>query len=407
MGFDSGAISFSRFNVVGESPRLPNEDVLDKFAALALREDELSTAEIDYGWCAGRHVFDGEFTVGNCVYNDCVHVGLRIDTNKIPTEIKKAYIALEESASAAANPSGIVSRRQKREAKETAGRKIEEDLASGKFRRSKVTNVLWDLPAGVVYAAVSMSQREQLMELFERSHNLTLEPITSGNLALSRMDHAGRRREYEDLTPTRFAAMPGDPPAEYPWTAKGDQAKDFIGNEFLMWLWHEAGNKGGEVKLGDHAATVMFSKSLDLDCAYGQSGKTVLKFETPTEMPEAMDALRSGKVPRKTGLTVALHGQLYTMNLGGEGLSLGGLKLPDVEKADSPRVLFEERITLLRDFMKGFDQMYDAFLKQRTGEGWKTNVEQMRRWIGGKGRAPSVTAVVHRSTPTEELEVAV
>ena len=394
MGFDTGAISFSRFNVVGESPRLPDEATLDKFAALALREDELSTAEIDYGWCAGRHVFDGEFTVGNCVYNDCVHVGLRVDTNKIPSELKKAYIALEESATAAINPSGFASRKQKREAKETAGRKIDEDLASGKFRRSKVTNVLWDLPAGVVYAAVSMSQREQLMELFERSHNLALEPITSGNLALSRMEHAGRRREYEDLTPTRFATMPGDPPAEYPWTAKGDQAKDFIGNEFLMWLWHEAGSKGGEIKLGDHAATVMFSKSLELDCAYGQSGKTALKYETPTEMVEAMDALRSGKVPRKTGLTVALHGQLYTMNLGAEQLTLGGLKLPEVEKADSPRVLFEERITLLRDFMKGFDQLFDAFLKQRASDGWKSNVDQIRRWMRGKVAVSQSVAAV-------------
>lgn len=394
MGFDSGAISFSRFKVVGEVPTLPDQETLDKFAALALREDELSAAEVDYGWCAGRHVFDGDFTVGNCVYNDCVHVGLRIDTNKVPTELKKAYVALEEAATAANNPSGFASRKQKREAKETAGRKIEEDLASGKFRRSKVTNVLWDLPAGVVYAAVSMSQREQLMELFERSHNLTLEPITSGNLALSRMEHAGRRREYEDLMPTRFAALPGDPPAEYPWTAKGDQAKDFIGNEFLMWLWHEAGNKGGEIRLGDHAATVMFSKSMDLDCAYGQSGKTGLKFETPTEMPEAMDALRSGKVPRKGGLTVALHGQLYTMNIGAEVLAFGGLKLPEVEKADSPRVLFEERITLLRDFVKGFDQMYDAFLKQRTSDGWQANVEQMRRWIGGKARAQAAVAAV-------------
>lgn len=394
MGFDSGAISFSRFNVVGDAPRLPDQETLEKFAALALREDELSTAEVDYGWCAGRHVFDGEFTVGNCVYNDCVHVGLRVDTNKIPSEIKKAYIALEEAAAASTNPSGFASRRQKREAKETAGRKIEEDLASGKFRRSKVTNVLWDLPAGIVYAAVSMSQREQLMELFERSHNLTLEPITSGNLALSRMERAGRRREYEDLLPTRFATLPGDPPAEYPWTAKGDQAKDFIGNEFLMWLWHEAGNRGGEIRLGDHAATVMFSKSLDLDCAYGQTGKTGLKFETPTEMPEAMDAIRSGKVPRKTGITIALHGQLYTLNLGAEGLAISGLKLPEVEKADSPRVLFEERITLLRDFMKGFDEMFDAFLKARAGESWQPHVEQVRRWIGGKGRGQAAVAAV-------------
>lgn len=393
MGFDSGALSFTRFHVVGEVARMPDEATLEKFSALALREEELTTAEVDYGWVGGRHMLDGDFNVGNCVYNDAIHVGMRIDTNKVPTELKKAYIALEESASAASNPSGFASKKQKRDARETAKRKIEEDLASGKFRRSKVINVLWDMPSSTVYAAVSTSQRDQLIELFERTHNVTLEPITSGNLALSRLEALGKRREYEDLTPTRFASIPGDPPAEYPWTAKGDQAKDYIGNEFLMWLWHATSSTGGAIRMGEHAATVMFTKTLDLDCVYGQSGRTALKYEAPTDMPEAVEAMRSGKVPRKTGITIALHGQLYTLSLAAETLSISGMKLPEIEKADSPRVLFEERITLLRDFMKGFDQMFDAFLKQRAGDTWQGHVDQTRRWISGKSRVAGMAAV--------------
>ena len=394
MGFDSGALAFTRFHVVGEVSRLPDDETLEKFAALALREDEATTSEVDYGWCGPRHVYDGDFGVGNTVYNDCVHVGLRIDTNRIPSELKRAYLAMEESAAAASNPSGFATKKQKRDAKDAAKAKIEEDLASGRFRRSKIINVLWDMPNHTLYAAVGSSAREQLIELFERTHNCTLEPITSGNLALSKMESLGKRREYEDLTPTRFAAIPGDPPAEYPWTAKGDQAKDFLGNEMLMWLWNEAGSRGGEVPLGDHAATVMFSRTIDLDCCYGQSGRTQLKFEVPTEMVEAMDALRSGKVVRKAGLTIALHGQLFTLNLGGEGLTIGGLKLPDVEKADSARVLFEERITLLRDFMRGMDELFDAFLKVRAGgDAWAAHAEGMRRWISGnKPRGVAVAA---------------
>lgn len=393
MGFDSGALAFTRFHVVGEVSRLPDEETIEKFAALALREGEETTSDVDYGWCGPRHVLDGDFGVGNLVYNDCVHVGLRVDTNRVPTELKRAYVEMETAAAASTNPSGFASKRQKKEAKDAAKKKIEEDLASGKFRRSKMTNVLWDMPNHTLYAAVSASGREQLIELFERTQNCTLEPITSGNLALSRMEANGKRREYEDLTPTRFAAIAGDPPAEYPWTAKGDQAKDFLGNEFLMWLWNEAGSKGGEVALGDHAATVMFSKTIDLDCCYGQSGRTQLKFEVPTEMIEAMDALRSGKVVRKAGLTVALHGQLFTLNLGGEGLTVGGLKLPEIEKADSARVVFEERITLLRDFMKGMDQIFDAFLKVRAGESWDGHAEAMRRWISGSNKNRTTSTV--------------
>ena len=392
MGFDSGAIAFTRFNVVGKDvPHLPDEAMLEKFAGLALKPNEETTSEVDYGWTGGRHVYDGNFSVGNCVYNDCVHVGFRVDTNRVPSEIKKAYVAMEESAAAEKNPSGFASKKQKKDAKETAGRQIDADLASGKYRRMKMTNVLWDVPNGVVYAAVSLSMREQLQELFERTHGLTLEPITAGNLAMHRLETFGMRRQYEDLGPTRFAAS--DMQAEYPWTAKGDTAKDFIGNEFLMWLWHEAGTRGGEVKISaDQALTVMFSKTLDLDCSFGTSGKTSLKLEVPTEMAEAFDALRSGKVPRKTGLTIALHGQLYTLSFGGEMLSFSGLKLPEVEKADSARVLFEERITLLRDFVQGFDKTYDAFLKLRASESWNGYVDGVRRWMASKVRTATPVA---------------
>ena len=97
------------------------------------------------------------------------------------------------------------------------------------------------------------------------------------------------------------------------------------------------------------------------------------------------------------GLTVALHGQLYTLSLSAETLSISGMKLPEIEKADSPRVLFEERITLLRDFMKGFDQMFDAFLKQRAGDSWQNHVEQTRKWIAGKSRVAGVSAMVSPS----------
>jgi hypothetical protein len=397
MGFDSGAISYTRFNVVGESPTLPDEDTLKKFDQFALREDDLTSNEIDYGWCGGRHVLDGSFHFGHNVYNDCIAVGLRIDTNKVPAELKKAYVSLEETAAASQNPSGFASKNQKREAKESATRRIEEDLASGRFRKRKMVDVLWDLPGRSVYAAVSMSQRDQLMELFERSFKLSLEPITAGNLALRLMEDAGKRREYEDLVPTRFMTGPAGEtqPAEYPWSAKGDRAKDWIGNELLMWLWHEASTHGGEIRYGnDQAATLMFNKTLDLDCVYGQTGKCGLKFETPAEMPEAIDAIRSGKVVRKAGLALVLHGQLHTFTLGAEQLAISGLKLPEVEQADSPRVLFEERITMLRDFQRAIDAIIATFMQVRGSASWEAYVGNFRRWLGSANKRYQATAAV-------------
>ena len=124
----------------------------------------------------------------------------------------------------------------------------------------------------------------------------------------------------------------------------------------------------------------MVEKVLDLDCVFGMTGRDTLKSDGPTHMPEARHALRSGKVPRKLGLL--LDGPAaYSLTLSGESLAAGTLALPDVEDADSPRVVFEERINLLRDFGRTLDGLFNAFLEQRAGGAWHATTAAIREWI--------------------------
>ena len=74
----------------------------------------------------------------------------------------------------------------------------------------------------------------------------------------------------------------------------------------------------------------------------------------------------------------------------GESMAINGLVIPEIEEADTPRVVFEERITHLRDFCKGLDELYGAFLKLRAGGSWETNSAPMKKWI--KAIAKSVAA---------------
>src|SRR5262245_15747103 len=106
MGFASGSISFRRFAVAGKSPKSIEQKLLDALSEHALRPGEFGVPEeIEYGWGGGRHVLDGDFSFENNVYADALHFALRIDTNKVPGELKKAYQMMEEEAVAANNPS--------------------------------------------------------------------------------------------------------------------------------------------------------------------------------------------------------------------------------------------------------------------------------------------------------------
>src|SRR5262245_58463506 len=120
MGFASGTISFRRFAVMGEQPDSIDQDLLDKLPEQPLRPGEIGVPEeIEYGWSGGRHVLDGAFTLENNVFADAIHFALRIDTNKVPGELKKAYTLMEEDAVAATNPSGFISKLQKRDVKDS------------------------------------------------------------------------------------------------------------------------------------------------------------------------------------------------------------------------------------------------------------------------------------------------
>jgi len=365
---------------------------LDVLSENALRPTEAGVPEeVEYGWNGGRHILDREFSFDTNVYADALHIGMRIDTNRVPPEVKQAYLAVEEQAVAAGNPSGFISKGQKRDVRDVVRRKMDDDLRSGQYRRSKLFAVLWDLPSATLYAAVNQAAEEKLRELFERTFGLELAPVSAGTLAARLLEPRGRRRDIEDARPTRFVFGPeGEQQSpDYPWTSKLAETKDYLGNEFMLWLWHEADRHDGYVKIGEDEIAVMFDRSLDLDCAYGATGKTSLKSTGPTKMPEAAEALRTGKLPRKCGLTIESGGAQYTFSLAAESLAVSGLKLPDVPEAETPRVLFEERIGQLREFGRLLDRIYDQFLQQRAGAGWEGVTLGIRKWITGSRRVNS------------------
>lgn len=393
MGFAAGSVSFRRFAVVGQQPERVDDALLERLAVHALRPGELGVPdEVEYGWSGGRHVLDDQFDLEHNAFADALFFGLRIDTNRVPSGIRQAYTLMEEAALAAGNPSGFISKAQKKEAKETVRRKMEDELRDGRYRRSKLVPLLWDLPTATLHASVSGKSQEILLEIFERTFGLALAPLSAGATALRWLEPRGGRRDYEDIRPTRFVPGPegeGQYP-EYPWVAKGPEPKDFLGNEFLLWLWHEADRHDGSIALESAAggaggrgkeASVFIDRWLDLDCAYGQSGRDSLRGTGPGRMPEARDALRTGKVPRRAGLMLHVDGEDYVLTLAGESFGVGGAKLPEVEDAQTARVLFEERIGLIRNLNAAIDGLFAAFLAVRASSAWEGQVGKLRRWI--------------------------
>jgi hypothetical protein len=177
--------------------------------------------------------------------------------------------------------------------------------------------------------------------------------------------------------------VPGNSPAELAWLPD-EASRDFLGNEYLLWLWFMLDGDNDAIKLSDGtAATVMLARTLVLECPRGQHGRETITSDAPTRLPEARKAIQAGKLPRRVGLTVVRHDQQYELTLQAETLAVSSARLPAPE-ASEDRARLEERITQLRHFLETLDLLYEAFGIRRTGAGWTRDLARIQKWLQGE-----------------------
>jgi hypothetical protein len=389
MGFASGRVSFRQFAVIGgNSPKGVGQELLDGLADKKFATTSSIAEEVEYGWSGGAHVYDGEFTFDKNVFGDALFFALRIDTNKVPGSVKQAYTQMEEVAVAKDNPSGFISKAQRKQVRDTVRQKVEEEQKSGKYRKSKIVPILWDLETRRVYASASGTTIEKLMEIFERTFGLQLAPVTAGEIAQEFLN--GRIGNlFDNLKPTRFViGVDGDTAyPDYPWSGKSHDPKAFLGNEFATWLLYFEKTEGGVIPsyLPDgpyRNVTIFFDRVLELHCAYGQTGKDAIRGDGPHRSPEVREALRTGKVPRKAGMVIDVADEPYSLTFDPETFSYGGVKLPEIQEADTPRVIFEERIKLMANMVKGFETLFQTFMLLRADDkAWQEVTKEIAEWI--------------------------
>lgn len=410
MSFHSGRVTFCRFRVSGDAPSSVDETCLSILSENAFQETEIGAPdEVEVGWVTGEHLFDTRFSFEKNGYGlggSVLVLAMRIDTHKVPADVKQAYRKMNEAAAASGNPSGFASKAQKREAADLAGRQISEDLAAGKFRKSKMVPVIWDLAEATLYCGASGSTvLEELAKLMKRSFAVEIDYLSAGTLAGEILRKSGHGRDYEDLKPSAFTAPPAaaredhedaDGPRDLnvpvvPWVIQSVDLKDFLGNEFLIWLWWHTETEEGMVRatLPDGRSAELFlaiDKALDMDCAWEATGKQTLRGSGPTRLGEAGEALQSGKWPRKLGLILSDGEHQWELTLQGDQMVVSSAALPEIPDAQGPRELFEARLALIQALARTLDALYGAFVKQRAGGAWPTKRGEIREWIRTRRR---------------------
>jgi hypothetical protein len=385
MGFFSGRVTCSRYRVKGASPGLFGPEYLKRLKAHAIGKQKIvATDGVEVGWTAGTHILDTSFDLEKNVVNDTLHFSLRVDAQKWPADLLRAYAAVELEALAASNPSGIPSARQKREARETARARLEDEAKDGRFLRRKAYPVLWDAQSNeLLVGTTAVTPIDRLHTLFEQTFGLGFEPLTAGPQAHRLAEPRRQTRGIEDASLSAF--LPGNSPSEVAWVLD-EASRDFLGNEFLLWLWFMLDCDSDTMTLSDGSeAAVMLTRTLVLECPRGQNGRQTIASEGPTHLPEARRAIQSGKLPRRVGLIVVRHDQQYEFTLQAEALSVSGCRMPAPEGIEE-RARLEERVTQIRHLLETLDLLYDAFGHQRAGDDWPKELARIQKWLARQDR---------------------
>jgi hypothetical protein len=386
MGFFTGRVTFVRFKVAGRSPGMFGPEHLDRLAAQAIGKQRVADADgVEVGWTAGDHILDTSFDLAKNIVNDTLHFALRVDQHKLPSELLRAYAAVELEALASANPSGHASQKQRRQARDTARERLEQEAADGRFLRRKAYPVLWDaLSHELLVGTTAITVIDRLHTLFQQTFGVGFELLSAGRQAFLLAEARSQTRGVDDARPAVF--VPGVTPSDLAWVPD-DASRDFLGNEFLLWLWYTLDADGDTIRLSDGSeAAVMLARSLALECPRGVTGKESISSDGPARLPEAKRAIQAGKLPRKAGLTVVRHDQQYELTLQAESLAVSGARLPTTEEGED-RARLEERVGQLRHLIETLDLIYDAFGKVRVGEGWPRELVKVQKWLQKEDRA--------------------
>ncbi len=380
MGFLSGSATYECFRVDGQQPgQFGAKEIrtLEKFA-IDPRED-LVAEQARAGLIAGDHLFDLDFDLEKNVINDVLHFGMRIDTNQIPAAVRKAWLQMELAVFKAEAPDRRLSKAERQEAKDAVDARCDEAARSGQYRKMQQFPILWDARNALLYFGGTSAQASEIgKELLERAFPFELARLTVTRLADEWATQARRRKSLQEISPSRLHGNTS--PIIQWWNGYADNY-DYLGNEFLIWLWWKWETETDTIALPDGSeVTGMFARTLSVECPLGESGRGTISSESPTSLPEALQAIRTGKLPRRAGLTLVRHGQQYDLALQAETFAVSGGRIRVEEKTEG-RSFVEERIEGLRGLQETLELLFQAFCEVRIGKQWPSDLRQIRKWL--------------------------
>lgn len=382
MAFASGPISYQRFYLSSRLAGHLTDAMLSAITARAMGRSGVLSDDTQIGWIGPRHVLDTEITGEAIAFGSFLHLGLRVDRLRVPSNILKAYIRQEEDAIKASSGREFLSKGERKKAREAALLRAEQEARDGSFRRMNAYPVLLDLASKRAFlAAGSTGVGDKFVKLCNDTFGHSPEPATPETVARRIMAGAKNPAAIDHVAAMRLVKPPDGFDSDRAGGSFSGGDLSFLGKELLTWVWHQSDADEGRlaVSTGDEVS-VMLDKTLRLKCDFGMTGAVTISADGPTGLPEARAALAVGKQPVKAGVILGARSGEFRFTLDATRFVLSGLTLPEETSEQDARARLEARFELIGESADLLDALFQAFIEVRIAADWSKKHRELSRW---------------------------
>ena len=162
---------------------------------------------------------------------------------------------------------------------------------------------------------------------------------------------------------------------------------EFLGREFLLWLWFKSETHEGRFDLGETGQVELWIDHRVVLQTAREDGveKVVCSGENP-HLREARFALKQGKEVTEAMVSLTIGDHAWSFILDSTWMNFKSFRTPRViqDKGGDPEGLFYEKIYLVEQAIDVMDAIYSQFVKIRLSPGWKTReLPSLLEWIRG------------------------
>jgi hypothetical protein len=164
----------------------------------------------------------------------------------------------------------------------------------------------------------------------------------------------------------------------------------FLGTEFLTWLWYQEEKNQGKFQLEDGTEIELwFEDKLSLASVAADSQEDIFKGGRPTSSVEARAALKLGKTVKNAKISVIEGDVTWVFQVKAEPLMMTGIKLPATSSSEL-EIAFFERMESLERLSQMYEQLLSRFLKLRLTDAWQDEILAIQEWVKSGIQVPQV-----------------